>query len=296
MHPSPFDYVRAASVEHAVQVLGEAGPDAKVLAGGCSLIPLLKLRLARPSVLVDLGGIADLRYVRETDDALLIGAMAREADVERSALLRERYPILVDTSAMVADPIVRNMGTIGGNLAHGDPANDHAATMVALGAEVIVTGPNGSRVIPAEDFFVGLFETRLSHDEILTEIRIPRPPAGDAGHRRGGAYSKIERQVGDLAIAAAGVSVTVAGDVIVETRIGLTNVADTVVRAKAAEAALIGQRPTDRALRAAAERAIEGLSAWSDARASGDYKLEAAKVTTYRALRRALERAGAIGG
>jgi carbon-monoxide dehydrogenase medium subunit len=290
MHPSPFDYVRATTLDQAVEVLHEAGPDGKVLAGGCSLIPLLKLRLARPSVIVDLGGLDELRYVRETDASLHIGALTREADLEGSALLRQKYPVLVDTSSVIADPIVRNMGTVGGNLAHGDPANDHAATMVALAAEVVVYGAGGRYVVPAEDFFVGLFETRLAHDDILTEIRIPRP-AAEGRERRGSAYVKIERQVGDLATAAAGVSLSIVDDVITHVRIGLTNVAATVVRARAAEAALIGRRPGEDTLRTAAELAVAGLTPWADLRGSREYKLEVAKVVTDRALRKAVRRA-----
>jgi carbon-monoxide dehydrogenase medium subunit len=276
--------------------LNETGPDAKVLAGGCSLIPLLKLRLARPSKLIDIGGLEGLRYIRESDASLHIGALVREVDLERSALLQQKYPILVDTSSQVADPIVRNMGTVGGNLAHGDPANDHAATMVALGAEFVVNGAGGTRAFQAEDFFVDLFETRMSHDDILTEIRIPRPQADDSGQGRGSAYAKIERQVGDLATAGAGVSLSIVDGVISDVRIGLTNVAATVVRARTAEAALVGQEPADGALRTAAGLAVEGLTPWPDVRGSRDYKLEAATVTTYRALRRAVERATLLPG
>ncbi len=291
MFPSPFDYVRASTLDHALRLLNETGPDGKILAGGCSLIPMLKLRLARPSTLIDIGRLDELRYVRESDGALQIGALAREVDLERSALLKHRYPILVETSSVIADPIVRNMGTVGGNLAHGDPANDHAATMVALGAEFVVNGAGGRHVVPAEDFFVGLFETRLSHGEILTEIRIPFPPDGDGGRRRGSAYVKIERQVGDLATAGAGASLSITNGVIRDVRIGLTNVAATVVRARAAEAALVGLQPGDDALRTAAELAVEGLDPWPDLRGSRDYKLEAATVVTYRALRKAVQRA-----
>lgn len=291
MFPSPFDYVRASTLDHALRLLNEAGPDGKILAGGCSLIPLLKLRLARPSLLIDLAGLHELRYVRESDGSLQIGAMAREVDLERSALLKHRYPILVETSSVIADPIVRNMGTVGGNLAHGDPANDHAATMVALGAEFVLNGAGGRHVVPAEDFFVGLFETRLSHGEILTEIRVPRPQDDEGGRRRGSAYVKIERQVGDLATAGAGVSLSIENGVIRDVRIGLTNVAATVVRARTAEAALVRLAPADDALRAAAELAVEGLDPWPDLRGSREYKVEAAKVVTYRALRTAVERA-----
>jgi carbon-monoxide dehydrogenase medium subunit len=296
VHPSPFDYVRASTLDHAVSVLRETGPDGKVLAGGCSLIPLLKLRLARPSTIIDIGGLGELRYIRESDVSLHIGALTREVDLERSALLKQQYPILVDTSSVIADPIVRNMGTVGGNLAHGDPANDHAASMVALGAEVVVKGRQDSRVVPVEEFFLGLFETQLAHEEILTEIRIPRPPADDMGGRRGSAYVKIERQVGDLATAGAGVSLSIVDGVIRGARIGLTNVAATVIRARTAEAALVGLHPEEGALRSAAEAAVEGLDPWPDLRGSREYKLEAAKVVTYRALRKAVERASLSTG
>jgi carbon-monoxide dehydrogenase medium subunit len=291
MHPSQFDYVRARTLEHAIEALSAAGPEAKVLSGGCSLIPLMKLRIARPSTIIDISGLDELRYIREDGGSLRIGALTREADLERSVLLKDRYPILVETSSVIADPIVRNMGTVGGNLAHGDPANDHAATMVALGAEVVVTGPGGSRAFPVEDFFVDLFETKMSHDEILTEIHIPQPPDGEPGERRGAAYVKVERQVGDLATAGAGVSVRLADGVIREARIGLTNVAATVARARGAEAALTNQAPGDSAFRAAAQAAVEGLTPWSDLRGSTEYKLEVARVVTYRALKKAVERA-----
>src|SRR6266705_128460 len=182
--PGSFDYLVAHSVEEAVALLDQHGDEAKVLAGGHSLIPLLRFRLASPSVLIDINRINGLEYIQETDGVLHIGALTREAELDTSSLIRGRYPILLDTSTGVADPIVRNWATVGGNLAHADPANDHPATMLALGARIVATGPAGERVIPIDDFFTdSTFETTLKPGEILTEIRIPAPP-----EHSGGAY------------------------------------------------------------------------------------------------------------
>src|SRR5579872_5577259 len=177
MIPGSFDYLVANSIPEAVALLEQHGDDAKILAGGQSLIPLLRFRLASPSVLIDINRIGDLEYLQETDGTLHIGALTREAELDKSPLIRERYPILLDTSSMVADPIVRNWATVGGNIAHADPANDHPATMLALGASVVAVGASGERVIPIDQFFTDTsFETALRPNEILTEIRVPAPP------------------------------------------------------------------------------------------------------------------------
>src|SRR5437763_14918699 len=191
MIPSAFDYHAPTSVPEAIALLTRFGDSAKVISGGQSLLPLLKLRLGTAEHLVDIGRLAGLEYVREEGGFLRIGGRTREAVLERSAVVQERYPILAETAAVIADPLVRNMATVGGNLAHGDPANDHPATMLALRAEIVATGPNGTRTIPIDQFFLGLFATALAADEILTEIRIPVPPA-----RSGGSYVKVEREVG----------------------------------------------------------------------------------------------------
>src|SRR6266852_20083 len=195
--PGSFDYLVAQSVNEAVALLDQHGEDAKILAGGQSLIPLLRFRLAGPSVLIDINRINGLEYIQETDGTLHIGALTREAELDSSSLIRDRYPILHDTSIMVADPVVRNWATVGGNLAHADPANDHPATMLALGASFVAQGPAGERVIPAREFFTDVtFETTLQAGELLTEIRVPEPVPGS-----GGAYLKLERKVGDYAVA-----------------------------------------------------------------------------------------------
>src|SRR5262245_4390940 len=180
MIPPPFDYHAPKTLPDAVGLLGRLGEDAKVMSGGQSLLPLMKLRFARPAHVVDIGRIPGLDYIKEEGGALKIGALVREAALEASALVHDRYPILAATPAVIADPLVRNLATVCGNLAHGDPANDHPATMLALGAEVVATGPKGQRTIPVAQFFTGLFSTALAPDEILTEIRVPTPPAGSA--------------------------------------------------------------------------------------------------------------------
>src|SRR5215471_3252834 len=190
MIPAAFDYHAPKTLPEALGLLERFGDEAKVLSGGQSLLPLLKLRLAKPAHVVDIGKIPGLDALKEEGGFLRIGALVREKDLETSDLVKKKYPILADTAAVVADPLVRNLATVAGNLAHGDPANDHPATMLALGAEVVATGPKGARTIPIAKFFTGLFQTALAPDEILTEIRIPIPPP-----RSGGAYVKLERKV-----------------------------------------------------------------------------------------------------
>lgn len=286
MYPSAFDYSAPATFAEAVARLAELGPEAKVLAGGCSLIPLMKLRMAEPAHLVDIGRVADGAYVRETDDALRIGALTTEAEIERSPLVAVRYPVLADASAVIADPSVRNMGTVGGNVAHADPANDHPAVMLALRATFVALGPGGERTIGADDFFVDLFQTALDPAEVLTEIRIPRPAAGS-----GAAYVKFERQVGDFAIAAAAASVRLADGRIAEASIALTNAGPTVLRASGAEDALVGATPGDDAVRAAGAAARDGIEPWADLRGSTAVKRRLAGVAVERAVRLALRRA-----
>ena len=202
MIPPAFEYLRPATIPEAISYLQQYGEDAKILSGGQSLIPMMKLRLARPAYLIDINRIAGLSYVKEEDGHLKIGGLTREAELEQSPVVRAKFPILLDTAHVIADPQVRNLATVAGNLAHGDPANDHPATMMSLGAKIVATGPKGERVIPVEEFFVSLFTTALQPDEIVTEIRIPLPPA-----RSGGAYFKLERKVGDFATVAVAVQV-----------------------------------------------------------------------------------------
>src|SRR6476646_2991196 len=230
MIPGPFDYHSPKTLSEAIGLLSQYGDDAKVLSGGQSLLPLLKLRLGAAGHLVDIGRIPGLEYIKEDGGFLKIGGRTKEAAVEASELVHKKYPILADTAAVIADPLVRNLATVGGNLAHGDPANDHPATMLALGAEVVATGPKGERTIPIGQFFTGLFTTALEPTEVLTEIRIPAPPPGS-----GGAYVKLERKVGDFATAGAAAFLVIKGGVIDRAGIGLTNVGPTPIKVTAAE-------------------------------------------------------------
>jgi carbon-monoxide dehydrogenase medium subunit len=288
MIPAAFDYYSPKTLSEAFKLLAQYGEDAKVLSGGQSLLPLLKLRLGSAGHLVDIGRIPGLEYIREEDGHLKIGGRTREAALEHSDLIRSRYPILADTAAVIADPLVRNLATVGGNLAHGDPANDHPATMLALQAQVVASGAKGERTIPIDKFFTGLFTTALAADEILTEIRIPVPPP-----RSGGAYVKLERKVGDFATAAAAAEVTLGADGTVERAgIGLTAAGPMPIEAVEAERFLRGKKPDDGAIREAARLAAAATSPSADRRGSVEYKREMARVLTGRALRKAVERAG----
>jgi aerobic carbon-monoxide dehydrogenase medium subunit len=287
MIPPSFDYHSPGTIAEAVALLGRYGDEAKVLSGGQSLLPMLKLRLAQPGHLVDIGRIPGLEYVEEKDGVLAIGGRTRESALERSELVRSRYPLLADTAAVIADPIVRNLATVGGNLAHGDPANDHPATMIALGARVVATGPKGPREIAIDDLFTGLFATALRQDEILTEIRIPK-----ATPRSGGAYVKLERKVGDFATAAVAVQLTLsAGGEIERVGIALTNAGPTPVKAKDAERYLAGKKLDDKVVAEAARLAAKAARPTEDRRGTVEYKREMARVLTARALRRAAGRA-----
>lgn len=306
MIPGSFDYVAANSVSEAVALLERHGDEAKILAGGQSLIPILRFRLASPSVLIDISRIAELEYIQETDGTLHIGALTRETDLDNSSLIRNRYPILFDTSNGVADPIVRNWATVGGNLTHADPANDHPATMLALGASVVAEGPNGKRVIPIEEFFTdSSFETTLQPNEILTEIRVPAPT-----ERSGGAYFRLERKVGDFAIAGVAVYVTLdnaervaiddSGRMTMNTDssgrvayagIGLTNVGPYPIKARDAEQFLRGKTLDDATIQQAADLAAAASRPTSDIRGPADYKRAMVRTLCVRALRKALARA-----
>jgi carbon-monoxide dehydrogenase medium subunit len=249
---------------------------------------MLRFRLAAPSVLIDINRIADLDYIQEVEGVLHIGALAREAALDTTPLIASRYPILRDTSTGIADPVVRNWATVCGNLAHADPANSHPATMLALGASVIATGPDGTREIPITSFFTDSpFETTLAPDEILTEIRIPAPAPSS-----GGAYSKLERKVGDYAIAGVAAFVTLnANNVVTRAGIGLTNVGPYPIKATEAENALIGKPLDDAAIHHAAELAAAASQPSSDTRGPADYKRAMVRTLCVRALRRALARA-----
>lgn len=287
MIPAQFDYHVAETIPEAVALLAQYGEDAKILAGGQSLLPMLKLRLAHVPHLVDISRVAGLEYVKEEDGFLKIGAGTRESALERSDVVQSRYPILADTAAVIADPVVRNRATVGGNLAHGDPGNDHPATMLALGALVVAVGPRGERVIPVDNFFTGIFTTALNIDEVLTEIRIPIPEP-----RSGGAYVKLERKVGDYATAASAVQVTLGtGGEITRVGIGLTNLGPTPIKATDAERSLRGRAPDDAAIDTAARLAAQSTLPTADRRGDIDYKQAMAQVLTARALRKAIQRA-----
>jgi aerobic carbon-monoxide dehydrogenase medium subunit len=287
MIPAAFAYHAPKSLAEATSLLARLGDGAKVLAGGQSLIPLMKLRLTSPPHVVDINGIPGLAYLKEADGFLRIGALTRESDLDESELIRTRYPLLHDVCKVIADPLVRNLATVAGNLAHGDPANDHPAAMLALGAQVVVMGGKGERRIPIASFFTGPFETALEADEILTEVRVPVPAP-----QSGGAYLKLERKVGDFATAAVAAQVTLSAAGACEyVGIGLTNVGLTPIQASRAEAALNGKTPDDALITQAAQLAADAAQPTDDLRGPAEYKKDLVRVLTARALRRALERA-----
>ena len=287
MIPPEFDYHAPASLDEALELLGSLD-DPKVLSGGQSLLPMLKLRLASPANIIDIGRIPGLDGISEEDGVLRIGALVTETELERAPEVAARYPILLDTARVIADPLVRNRATVCGNIAHGDPANDHPATMLALGAEVVATGPDGERTIAIDDFFQGFFMTALSPGEILTELRIPAPPA-----RSGGAYLKLERKVGDYAVAGAAVQLALDADgTVAGAGIGLTNLGIAPIRASGAEEALTGRVPDAGAVADASAAAADAADPIADRRGSVEYKRNMARVLTGRAIGQALERAG----
>ena len=286
MIPAGFEYHAPRSVADAVRLLGDLGPEAKLLAGGHSLLPMMKLRFARPGHLIDLGRIPALRGIRQVGDAVHIGAMTTEHDLLNSAVLAEKLPLLVEGASWIADPQVRYRGTIGGDIAHGDPGNDHPALMLALDASFVLTGPRGERVVKADGFFVGIYTTLLEPDEILSEIRIPIPPPGS-----GWSYQKLKRKTGDFATAATAVLLHLKGGKVAKVNIALTNAAPTALKAKAAEAALIG-KPIDKAsLAEAARLAMSICSPTDDQRGDAAYKTAMCGEMTRRALQAAAARA-----
>ena len=287
MIPGEFDYHAPTTLDDAVALLAEHGDDAKILAGGQSLIPAMRFRLAAPETLIDITGIDGMSYIREDNGHLAIGAMTTETDLEDSELVQNGYDMLSDAAFVIADPVVRNKATVGGNLAHSDPANDHPAVMLAYGAEIVALGPNGTRAIGIDDFFTGLFENSMGDDEILTEIRVPRPAAGS-----GGAYIKVERKVGDYAISAAAVNLTMDGDIVTSARVGLTNVSPVPMRSTGAEAALIGNSLTDEVLEAAGAAAAADCDPSADLRGTVEYKRDLTRVLVKRAIKKAASRAG----
>jgi carbon-monoxide dehydrogenase medium subunit len=289
MIPGAFDYLAPQSVEETIALLAQHGDDAKILAGGQSLIPAMRFRLAAPTLLLDINRLTNLEHVGEQNGNLAIGALTREMMLEESAAIARAYPLLSDAARVVADPLVRNRATVGGNIAHADPANDHPAVMLAYGAQVVVQGPSGSRLIPIDDFFVGMFETSMRPDELLIEIRIPKPQPNSSG-----AYLKNERKVGDYAVSAVAVQLTMSGTTCSAARIGLTNVNPVPMRALNAEKALIGQPLSDELLEAAGRAAAAECDPSADLRGTVEYKRDLTRVLTKRAIRKAAERA--MGG
>jgi len=276
--PAPFDYVVAEAPDHAIELLGKR-EDAKLLAGGHSLIPAMKLRLARPALLVDVGRIAALSYVEEEPDSIAIGALTRHKDVAASSVLQEHCPIVSSTAAQIGDPQVRHRGTIGGSLAHGDPASDLPSVMLAVGANLIARGSGGERSIPASEFFTGVFATALEPDEMLVEIRVPKLGAG-WGYR----YEKFHRTAQAWATVGVAALVRRSNGSVAEARIGLTNMGPTPLRATAAESAAAGAEASRDALRAAAASADEGTNPPGDLHGAPDYRRHLARVLTGRAL------------
>ena len=278
MIPAQFDYVAPTTLAEAVTALGQAGEDAKILAGGQSLIPVLRLRLAFPTTLIDLSKVSELRGVTDDGDALLIGAMTRHSDVMEDPLVLQHAALLAETTSTVADPAVRHRGTFGGALAHADPAGDLAAVALALDAELVAEGPGGRRTIAAKDFFVDYLETALSPDEILAAVRVPKL-TGDWGVR----YEKFNRVAQAWAIVGVAVAVRTEGGAIAEARIGLTNMGSTPVRPSTVEAALVGATTREQVVAASAS-AADGTSPPSDLGGKADYRQHLARVLTARAV------------
>ncbi|QBR93488.1 FAD binding domain-containing protein [Nocardioides euryhalodurans] len=278
MIPAQFDYVAPTSVEDALAALAEHGDDAKIIAGGQSLLPVLRMRLNAPEMVIDLGRIESLRGIRDDGDALVIGAMTTHHDVRTSELVREHAGVIAKATDQLADSQIRHRGTFGGALAHADPAGDLGAGALSLGAEFVIAGSGGTRTVPATEFFVDFFETAIGEDEILTEIRVPKH-TGWGSH-----YEKFVRVVHQWPIVAVAATVRVDGGSIAEARIGLTNMGSTPVRATAVEEALAGAAATEDGVRAAADLAAQGTEPPSDLNGDSDYRKHLATVLVRRAV------------
>ena len=286
MLPAPFEYHAPTTMDEALGLLDTLGDDAKILAGGQSLIPLLKLRFASPAHLVDINGIKDLDYLEERDGTLRIGPLFRHKSAERSSLLTSKYHVMADAAPQIADPIIRNRGTIAGSVAHADPSGDWGSVLLALDAELVLRSKSGSRTVKARDFFNGPFSTAVQPTEILSEIRIPA-----AGPQTGGAYLKLERKVGDFATVAVAVHLQMHDGNVGDAGIGLTAVGPQNLKAEQAEAALRGARLDDATIKEAAALAAEAADPKADHRGSVEYKRNVVRVFTERGLKRAYERA-----
>ncbi|KYH43505.1 xanthine dehydrogenase family protein subunit M [Branchiibius sp. NY16-3462-2] len=278
MIPAAFDYVAPTSVEDALAALAEHGDDAKIIAGGQSLLPVLRMRLNAPEMIIDLGKIDSLRGVREDGDAIVIGAMTPHSVVGSDPLVAQHAALISKAVEHLADAQVRHRGTFGGALAHADPAGDLGAPVIALGGQFVIQGPGGTRTVEADDFFVDLFETAIGEDEILTEVRIPKH-TGWGAH-----YEKFVRVAHQWPIVAVAAAVRAEGGTVAEARVGLTNMGSTPIRARGVEEALVGAEATEDGVRAAAERATEGTNPPSDLNGDADYRRHLAQVLTRRAV------------
>ncbi len=286
MFPAAFDYRAPASLAEAVDILHERGDDAKVMAGGQSLIPLLKLRFAQPALVVDIGHLPNLSGVERRNGHVHVGALTRHVEIERSAELKALVPILPEAAHWIADPLIRNRGTVGGSICHADPQGDWGSVMLALGADFVAHSKSGDRVIHASDFFEGPFTTALRPDEVLVEIRIPLGKG-----RAGGSYHKLERKIGDFATVGVAVQVELDGGKITLAGIGMTSVGEKNLKADAAEKALSGKEPTDEVIAEAARMAAAAAEPKSDIRGSAEYKKDVVRVFVQRGLRTAVARA-----
>jgi aerobic carbon-monoxide dehydrogenase medium subunit len=286
MYPSPFEYHRAKSAQDAVTLLGKYGDEAKLIAGGHSLLPLMKLRFAQPKHLIDVARVPELSFIREEKGGVTIGAATPHATLEASALLQTHLPILSEAAAQIGDAQVRNLGTLGGSLAHADPSADLPAVVLALRAELQVLGPRGARTLAAEDFFVELMTTALKPDELLTEVRFPAQPKGS-----GGAYEKYPHPASRYAVVGVAAQLTLSGGKVSAASVALTGLGTVVHRAKGVEAALLGMAPDEATLNAAAAKAPDGLKLRSDANLPEAYRRSLAVTFTARALARAAKRA-----
>jgi carbon-monoxide dehydrogenase medium subunit len=283
--PAPFEYERATSVDGAIAALQRQGPEARIIAGGHSLLPMMKLRLANPEYLVDINDLDELSYIRDAGDEIRIGALTRHVDLLESELLAERFPVFRDAERVIADPVVRNRGTIGGSLCQADAAEDLSAVCTAAKAGVVIRGAGGARVVGLDEFQVGPFMTAVGAGEMLTEVRLPlRPGAGSA-------HEKVERRAGDFAVAAASAAVWMDGSTIADAGVALSAVGPTTVHVARAEELLRGQMPTEELFERAGEIASEDCAPIPDGRGPADYKRHLAGVLTRRALRRAAARA-----
>jgi len=283
--PAHFEYERATSVDHALALLAQWGPEARIVAGGHSLIPMMKLRIARPEALIDINELAELSYVRIDGDALSIGALTRHTDLLESELAAEHYPIFRDAERVIADPIVRNRGTVGGSLCQADPSEDLSAAFAAVDAIAVIRGSSGTRQVPVREFHTGPYETVVEPGELLVEVRVPIKPGGAS------AYEKVERRVGDWAVAAAGVALWLSGGTVADVGIGLTAVGADHFHAAEAEEYLRGKALDDDAVSRAAALVAQHCHPTADQRGPVDYKRHLAGELTRRALRRAAARA-----